>query len=52
MDSVGWGNVEKRGVKNIVHASGNEAEAKHEIEHWFSPEEIHDYKRADEHVMF
>lgn len=45
-------NVEKRVVKNIVHASGNEAEASHEIEHWFSPEEIHDYKRADEDIMF
>ena len=52
IDTPSSANVEKRAVKNIVHASGNEAEAKHEIEHWFSPEEIHDYKRADEHVMF
>ena len=52
IDTPSSANVEKRAVKKIVHASGNEAEAKHEIEHWFSPEEIHDYKRADEHVMF
>lgn len=52
VDTPSAANVEKRVVKNIVHASGNEEEASHEIEHWFSPEEIHDYKRADEHVMF
>ncbi len=45
-------NSESRVVKNIVHASGNLVEAKHEIEHWFAPEEIHDYGRSDEDVMF
>src|SRR3989338_7483043 len=52
IDTPSAANVEKRAVKNIVHASGNDAEASHEIEHWFSPEEIHDYKRADENIMF
>jgi len=52
VDTPSAANVEKRAVKNIVHASGNEEEASHEIEHWFSPEEIHDYKRADEDIMF
>ena len=45
-------NLEKRTIRNIVHASGDESESTHEIEHWFSPEEIHDYKRSDEDVMF
>lgn len=45
-------NVEKRVVKNVIHASGNPEEAAHEVEHWFSPEEIFDYKRADEDIMF
>ena len=52
VDTPSAANVEKRVVKNIVHASGNEDEAMHEIEHWFSPEEIHHYKRAAEHIMF
>ncbi|QQG42614.1 MAG: nucleoside-diphosphate kinase [Candidatus Giovannonibacteria bacterium] len=52
IDTPSAANVEKRAIKNIVHASGNEEEAAHEIEHWFAPEEIHDYKRADENVMF
>lgn len=45
-------NVESRVVKNIVHASGNPDEATHEVEHWFAPEEIFDYKRAEEDTMF
>ncbi|MBU2595629.1 nucleoside-diphosphate kinase, partial [Patescibacteria group bacterium] len=45
-------NLENRTIRNIVHASGDESEASHEIEHWFSPEEICDYKRSDEEVMF
>lgn len=52
VDTPSAANVEKRVVKNIVHASGNAEESAHEIEHWFSPEEIHDYKRADEDIMF
>lgn len=45
-------NLEGRTIRNIVHASGDESESAHEIEHWFSPEEICDYKRSDEDVMF
>lgn len=48
VDTPASANIEKRAVKNIVHASGNEDEAAHEIEHWFAPEEIHNYKLADE----
>lgn len=52
VDTPAAANVEKRVVKNIIHASGNPTEASHEIIHWFAPEEIHDYKRSDEDVMF
>lgn len=45
-------NVDRRSLRNIVHASGDEKESVHEIEHWFAPEEICDYKRTDEDVMF
>ena len=52
IDTPASANVQKRVVKNVVHASGDIKEAEHEIEHWFSPEEIHSYKRSDEEVMF
>lgn len=52
VDTPAAANIEKRSIKNIIHASGNPTEASHEIEHWFAPEEIHNYKRSDEDVMF
>lgn len=51
IDSAVIANLVGRAVKNIVHASENNQEAKHEIEHWFAPEELHEYKRADEEVI-
>lgn len=52
VDSPVSANMGKRAIHNLVHASGDQEEADHEIEHWFSPEEIHDYKRAEEDIMF
>ena len=52
VDSAALANAGKRAIHNVVHASGDPEEAKHEILHWFSPEEIHDYKRAEEDIMF
>jgi len=52
VDSSIAANRGKRAVHNIVHASETPEEAEHEIEFWFSPEEIHDYKRAEEDIMF
>ncbi|MBI2426604.1 MAG: nucleoside-diphosphate kinase [Candidatus Kerfeldbacteria bacterium] len=52
VDSPAAANRDKRSVHNIVHASETPEEAKHEIDHWFSPDQIHDYKRAEEDMMF
>lgn len=52
VDSPDLANRQKRSVRNLIHASGDEQEAKHELEFWFSPEEIFDYKRAEEDIMF
>lgn len=39
-------------LPNLIHASGDSKEAKVEIEHWFKPEEIFDYKLSyDEHTV-
>ncbi len=45
-------NVDKRAIRNIVHASGDPSEAEHEIKHWFKADEIMSYKRSDEDIMF
>jgi len=52
VDSPIAANKGKRAVKNIVHASETVEEAKHEISHWFSPEEIYDYERSMEASAF
>lgn len=52
VDSPALANTRKRAVRNIIHASGNAEEAKYEEELWFKKEDILDYKRADEAVMF
>lgn len=52
IDSPTLANAEERTIHNLVHASGDTKEAAHEIEHWFSKEEIHAYKRAEEDIMF
>jgi len=52
VDSPALANSGKRAVHNIIHASENPEEAKHELAYWFTPQEIHDYKRAEEDIMF
>lgn len=52
IDSPILANLQKRSVKNMIHASGTVEEAKFEEELWFRNNEIHEYKRADEEAMF
>ena len=52
VDDAAAANRDKRAVHNIVHASETPEEAEHEIKYWFAPEEIYDYKRAEEDIMF
>lgn len=44
-DSPALANTEKRAVANIIHASENPEEAKHEIKHWFGDVKVFDYRR-------
>ncbi|MBI4004748.1 nucleoside-diphosphate kinase [Candidatus Roizmanbacteria bacterium] len=50
-DSSFLANTRKRAIKNLVHASGSQEEAKFEIELWFKPHEIISYERVEEKVM-
>ncbi|MBU1130623.1 nucleoside-diphosphate kinase [Patescibacteria group bacterium] len=52
LDSPILANMSKRTVKNMIHASGSIKEAEFEEQLWFRQNEIHDYKRADENIMF
>lgn len=52
VDSAAVANREQRAIHNLVHASETPQEAKHELDFWFSPDELHDYKRAEDELMF
>ena len=47
--SYAHADANKVGIPNLIHASGDAAEAKLEIAHWFSEAELFDYKTAHEH---
>ncbi|MBI5466085.1 MAG: nucleoside-diphosphate kinase [Candidatus Kerfeldbacteria bacterium] len=51
VDSAAAANKDKRAVHNIIHASETPEEAEHEIAHWFTPEDVYTYKRAEEDLM-
>lgn len=51
IDSPDFANADRRAIRNIVHASGDPPEAEREIAYWFSPKEIHVYKRAEEQLV-
>ena len=44
--------VEKRAVRNIIHASGTVQEAQKEITLWFKPEEIVSYRLISEEIIY
>ncbi len=52
IDDATAANRAKRAIHNIVHASENSQEAQHELNFWFAAEDIFDYKRAEEDIMF
>ncbi len=52
VDSPAVANLEGRAIHNIMHASETQEEAANEISLWFETGEIHDYKRAEEDIMF
>lgn len=51
-DSTDLANEQKRAARNLIHASGNSEEADYERQLWFKEKEIHNYKRADEGIIF
>jgi nucleoside-diphosphate kinase len=46
--SFTYANSKKLAIANLIHASGNEEEAKAEISHWFPENEIYGYETVHE----
>lgn len=52
LDSYSMADMDDRSVRNLVHASGNAAEAEKEIRHWFKKDEIIEYKHVQEEILY
>lgn len=46
--SFGYADTAEKGIPNLIHASGDEDEAKQEISHWFNEDEIYSYESSHE----
>jgi len=52
LDSYAMSDTDSRSVRNLIHASGSPDEAENEIKHWFTPEELIDYKLVQEAILY
>lgn len=52
LDSYQMSDVDGRAVRNLVHASGSVSEADAEIQHWFSQEELTQYRLINEAILY
>ena len=54
LSHMSYAHADKKGVviKNVIHASSDENDAKHEVALWFAPEELHTYKTVHEAHTF
>ena len=52
LDSYMMGDTDGRAVRNLVHASGSSKEAEVEIAHWFSKDELTDYRLVQEQILY
>ena len=46
--SYGMGDKTKKAIPNVIHASANKPDAEHEVELWFSAEEMYKYRTVHE----
>lgn len=52
LDSYQMSDTDGRSVRNLIHASGTKEEAEKEIKHWFSDDEITNYRLFQEQVLY
>jgi nucleoside-diphosphate kinase len=52
LDSYLIADIDRRSVRNLIHASGNTEEAEKEIPIWFKKEEILSYKLIQESILY
>lgn len=51
-DTIDLANEQNRPLRNLIHASDSVEDGEKEVSLWFKPEELFEYGRADEEIMF
>lgn len=52
LDSYIMADTDGRAVRNLVHASGTAKESEAEINHWFKPDELVNYRLISEQILY
>ena len=52
LDSYQMSDTDGRSIRNLIHASGSIEDAEKEINLWFSPEEIVNYRLVQEKILY
>lgn len=52
LDSYQMADADSRSIRNLIHASGDSAEAEKEIPIWFKESEIVDYRHIAEQILY
>lgn len=52
LDSYHMSDADKRAVRNLIHASGSVEEAQAEIPHWFTADELTNYRVIHEEILY
>jgi len=52
LDSYIMADTDGRAVRNLIHASGSAKESEAEINHWFKPEELVNYRLVQEQIIY
>lgn len=52
IDNAELANALRRPFRNLIHASGDEGEARNELDLWFDASDICEYRRADDEMIF
>ncbi len=52
LDSYVLSDSDGRAVRNIIHCSGSTEDAKKEVDHWFKPEEVINYRSIQEEILY
>lgn len=52
LDSYQMADRDNRSIRNLIHASGSVKEAEDEIDHWFSKDELLNYRLVQEQILY